>query len=92
MPVRMRFWQQTLVANASQFLVADDPFAGDAAAARTAATLFTITSTCHRHKVDVFAYLHDMLKRLAHDPNPPPNLLRECLPDRWKPPPTLASS
>lgn len=67
-------------------------FAGSAEGARSAATLFTITSTCHRHKVDVFAYLDDMLKRLAHDPNPPPDHLRECLPDRWKPPPKPAGS
>lgn len=62
-------------------------FAGSAEGARTAATLFTITATCHRHHVDVFAYLDDLLKRLAHDPNPPPEQLRDWLPDRWKPPP-----
>lgn len=62
-------------------------FAGSAAGAETAATLFTITSSCHRHKVDAFAYLRDILERLAHEPNPPPEVLRAWLPDRWKPTP-----
>jgi transposase len=62
-------------------------FAGSADGARTAATLFTIASTCHRHHIDVFAYLHDLLQRLAHEPNPPADQLRDWLPDRWKPPP-----
>jgi transposase len=63
-------------------------FAGSASGAETAATLFTITSSCHRHKVDAFAYLRDLLERLAHDPHPPPDQLRDWLPDRWKPLPT----
>lgn len=62
-------------------------FAGSAAGARTAATIFTVTSSCHRHQVDVFAYLRDILERLAHDPHPSPEQLRDWLPDRWKPPP-----
>ena len=45
------------------------------------------TSSCHRHGVDVFAYLHDILPRLAHDPQPALELLRAWLPDRWKPSP-----
>ncbi len=61
-------------------------FAGSATGAETAATLFTITSSCHRHKADAFAYLRDLLDRLAHDPHPPPEQLRDWLPDRWKPP------
>lgn len=61
-------------------------FAGSAEGARTAATLFTITSSCHRHGIDVFAYLQDVLERLAHAPDPPPDELRAWLPDRWKPP------
>jgi hypothetical protein len=56
-------------------------FAGSADGAKTAATLFTIASSCHRHKIDVFAYLQDLLERLAHAPNPPPEQLREWLPD-----------
>ena len=65
-------------------------FAGSAKGAETAAKLFTVTSSCHRHGVDVFAYLHDILQRLAHDPQPDKALLRAWLPDRWKPPPTPA--
>jgi transposase len=67
-------------------------FAGSAAGAETAATLFSIASSCHRHGIDVFAYLQDILQRLAHEPNPPPEQLREWLPDRWQPPPKTESS
>ena len=67
-------------------------FAGSAAGAETAATLFTIASSCHRHRIDVFAYLHDTLQRLAHAPTPPLEQLREWLPDRWKPPPKPTAS
>jgi transposase len=61
-------------------------FAGSAKGAETAAKLFTVTSSCHRHGVDVFAYLHDLLQRLACDPEPDAKLLRDWLPDRWRPP------
>ena len=67
-------------------------FAGSAAGAETAATLFSVASSCHRHGVDVFAHLHDILQRLAHEPNPSPEQLRDWLPDRWQPPPKLDSS
>ena len=67
-------------------------FAGSADGARTAATLFTIASSCHRHGIDIFAYLHDILQRLAHDAKPPPEQLRDWLPDRWKPPPKSTPS
>lgn len=61
-------------------------FSGSAKGAQTAAVLFSVTSSCQRHKIDVFAYLHDLLERLAHDPSPAPAILRDWLPDRWKPP------
>jgi transposase len=61
-------------------------FAGSAKGAKTAATLFSVTSSCHRHGIDVFAYLHDLLRRLAHDPKPDAAVLRDWLPDRWRPP------
>jgi transposase len=67
-------------------------FAGSAHGAETAATLFSITSSCHRHGIDVFAYLQDILQRLAHDAKPTPEQLRDWLPDRWKPPPPADSS
>ena len=54
--------------------------------AKNAAILFSVTSTCHRHRVDSFAYLHDLLQRLAHDPQPAAESLRAWLPDRWRPP------
>jgi transposase len=67
-------------------------FAGSAHGAETAATLFSIASSCHRHGIDVFAYLQDLLQRLAHDAKPTPEHLRDWLPDRWKPPPKPESS
>jgi transposase len=67
-------------------------FAGSAAGAQTAATLFTIASSCDRHGVDVFAYLQDLLERLAHEPSPALEQLRDWLPDRWKPPPPTNTS
>lgn len=67
-------------------------FAGSAKGAATAAKLFSVTSSCHRHSVDVFAYLHDLLQRLAHDPKPDASVLRDWLPDRWQPPPAPNSS
>ena len=65
-------------------------FAGSSAGAQTAAILFSVTSTCHRHGVDAFAYIHDLLQRLAHDPQPRAEVLRDWLPDRWRPPPAAA--
>jgi transposase len=67
-------------------------FAGSAQGAETAATLFSVASSCHRHGIDVFAYLQDLLQRLAHDAKPTPEQLRDWLPDRWKPPPKTESS
>jgi transposase len=61
-------------------------FAGSARGAETAAILFTMTSSCHRHGIDAFAYLRDLLERLAHDPKPAPENLRAWLPDRWRAP------
>jgi transposase len=61
-------------------------FAGSRHGAETAAILFTVTSSCHRHKIDAFAYVRDLLQRLAHDSQPSPEVLRAWLPDRWRPP------
>jgi transposase len=63
-------------------------FAGSQRGAQTAAILFSVTSTCHRHRVDAFAYVQDLLQRLIHDPQPSPEVLHAWLPDRWRPPPT----
>jgi transposase len=62
-------------------------FAGSQSGAQTGAVLFSVTSTCDRHGVDAFAYVHDLLSRLAHDPHPAPEVLQAWLPDRWRPPP-----
>lgn len=62
-------------------------FAGNQAAGHTAATLFSLTSSCQRNNIDAFAYLRDLLNWLAHNPNPSKDQIRDWLPDRWKPPP-----
>jgi transposase len=48
---------------------------------RTAAVLFSFTSTCHRLGVEPWAYLSDVLKRL---PTATPEQLPSLLPDRWQ--------
>jgi transposase len=55
-------------------------FAGSDQGGRTAAVLFSFTSTCQRHQVDPFAYLRDAFERL---PTYPADRLDELLPDRW---------
>ena len=49
-------------------------------AAKTAAVLFSFTSTCHRLGVEPWAYLQDVLTRL---PTPPADL-DALLPDHWQ--------
>lgn len=61
-------------------------FAGNAQGARTAATLFSLTSSCHRHGLDTFVYLRDLIERLTRDPKPDADTLRSLMPDRWRPP------
>jgi hypothetical protein len=48
---------------------------------RTAAVLFSFTSTCQRLGVEPWAYLQDVLMRL---PATPPELLGDLLPDHWQ--------
>jgi transposase len=55
-------------------------FAGSDTGGRTAAVLFSLTTTCRRVGVDAFAYLRDVLGRL---PRPPRARLAELLPDVW---------
>jgi hypothetical protein len=57
-------------------------FAGSDKGGETAAVLFSFTSTCHRHGVDPFAYLRDVLSRLAGGA-PSSDDLVALLPDRW---------
>jgi transposase len=56
-------------------------FVGSANGGRTAAVLFSFTSTCHRLGVEPWAYLQDVLMRL---PQTPAERLAELLPDRWQ--------
>jgi transposase len=56
-------------------------FVGSDRGGRTAAVLFSFTSTCHRLGVEPWAYLQDVLTRL---PTTPAERLAELLPDRWQ--------
>jgi transposase len=56
-------------------------FFGSAQGGKTAAVLFTFTSTCRRLGVEPWAYLKDVLTRLPSTPN---EALAELLPDRWQ--------
>jgi transposase len=55
-------------------------FVGSDNGGRTAAVLFSFTSTCHRLGIEPWAYLHDVLTRL---PTLPAERLGDLLPDRW---------
>ena len=67
-------------------------FVGSDKGGRTAAVLFSFTSTCHRLGVEPWAYLQDVLTRL---PTTPTERLAELLPDRWqasRPPAALTNT
>jgi transposase len=55
---------------------------------KTAAILYTFTSTCRRLGVEPWAYLRDTLKRL---PTTQEEHLPNLLPDRWQPIPPPAA-
>jgi transposase len=55
-------------------------FVGSDQGGRTAAVLFSFTSTCHRLGIEPWAYLQDVLTRL---PSLPAERRAELLPDRW---------
>jgi hypothetical protein len=55
-------------------------FFGSPQGGKTAALLYSFTSTCRRLGVEPWAYLRDVLTRL---PTTPPEQLPELLPDRW---------
>lgn len=57
-------------------------FAGSDNGGKTAAVLYSFTSTCQRHSLDPFVYLRDVFRRL---PTQPAEQLAELLPDRWQP-------
>ena len=56
-------------------------FAGSPRGGRTAAVLFTIISSAKRHGLNTWAYLRDILIRLA---DLKPGELETLLPDRWQ--------
>jgi hypothetical protein len=56
-------------------------FAGSDNGGHTAAVLFSFMATCQRHDVEPFAYLRDLLTRIAAHPM---HRLADLLPDRWK--------
>lgn len=56
-------------------------FCGSDNGGHTAAILFSLIATCQRHKLDPFAYLRDVLTRIAAHPM---NRLAELLPQQWK--------
>jgi transposase len=56
-------------------------FFGSAQGGKTAAVLFTLTSTCQRLAINTWAYLKDVLTRL---PTTAKEQLADLFPDRWK--------
>jgi transposase len=56
-------------------------FAGSERGGRTAAVLFSIVSSAKRHGLNTFAYLRDLLVRLA---DLKPGELEQLLPDHWQ--------
>jgi transposase len=62
-------------------------FCGSDRGGATAAILFSFIATCHRHDLDPFTYLRDVLTRL---PSLLQDRLDELLPDRWTAPPPVA--
>ena len=56
-------------------------FCGSDHGGNTAAVLFSLIATCQRHRVDPFAYLRDVLTRIAATPV---SQLDPFLPDRWR--------
>lgn len=55
-------------------------FFGNERGGETAARLFTLTKSCNRHRIDPFAYLRDVYRRL---PSLTGSQLESLLPDRW---------
>jgi transposase len=56
-------------------------FVGSPQGGKTAAVLMSFTSTCHRLRVEPWAYLQDVLRRL---PTQPTGQLGDLLPDHWQ--------
>ena len=59
-------------------------FCGSERGAQAAAIYFSLIASCHRHGLDAFAYLRDVLTRLPRfGPAPSHHDLLPLLPDRW---------
>jgi transposase len=59
-------------------------FCGSERGAQAAAVHFSLIASCHRHGLDAFAYLRDILTRLPRlGPAPSSDDLCPLLPDRW---------
>jgi len=58
-------------------------FVGSPHGGQTAAILFSVLASCKRHEVEPWAYLRDVLQRLALPATP--EELRQLFPHRWKP-------
>jgi len=58
-------------------------FTGSENSGKTMAVLFSVVSSCQRNGHDPFAYLRDVLTRIADLPK---ECLADLLPDRWSPP------
>ena len=56
-------------------------FVGSDRGGRTAATLYSLVGTCKRHQIDPFAYLKDVLERLAVPSRR--SVWANSLPDAW---------
>jgi transposase len=62
-------------------------FCGSERGAQAAAVHFSLIASCHRHGLDAFAYLRNVLTRLPLlGPAPSRDDLRPLLPDRWTKP------
>jgi transposase len=59
-------------------------FAGSDAGAENAATLYSLLRTCALHDVDSYAYLVDVLRKIAS--GWPQHRIDELLPENWSPP------
>ena len=55
-------------------------FVGSRDGGERASVILTVIASAHRHDLDVWAYLHDVLQRLAEGQDN----LEELLPDVWK--------
>jgi transposase len=64
-------------------------FCGSERGAKAAAIHFSLIASCHRHGLDAFFYLRELLTELPKlGPNPTADQLRPFLADRWRPPAT----